>query len=136
MFCERYVLNGVRGALKGLNMDQPTMQYRKPDIAQACKIWIATVLYVSNHNVVSEQVLLDEGPIDEVEIRESLQDGRIAYPRTSPVVDRLKHVWRAKGHFPLNKDKTVELLVGEFKWLHVCLVLAQRINGEWVWVRG
>ena len=86
--------------------------------------------------VVAEQIFLDEGPTDEREIRESLQDGRIAYLRTSPVVDRLKHVWHAKGHFPPNKDKTVELLVGQFKWLPVCLVLAQRINGEWFWVRG
>ena len=117
-------------------MYQPTKPYREPDIAQSCKLWIAEVLYASNPNVVAEQVFLDEGPTDEREIRESLQDGRIAYPRTSPVVDRLKHVWRAKGHFPPNKDKTVELLVGEFKWLPVCLVLAQRKGGEWVWVRG
>ncbi len=96
-------------------MDQPTKQYRKPDIAQACKLWIAEVLYASNHNVVSEQVFLDEGPTDEAEIHESLQDGRIAYPRTPPVVERLKRVWRAKGHFQPDKDKTVELLVGEFK---------------------
>ncbi len=110
--------------------------YREHDVARECKTWIAVVLYVSNHNVASEQVCLDEGPTDEREIRESLQDGRIAYPRTSPLVHRLKHVWRAKGHFPPNKDTTVELLVGEFRWLPGYLVLAQRINGEWVWVRG
>ncbi len=117
-------------------MDQPTKQYRKPDIAQACKIWIATVLYASNHNVVSEQVVLDEGPTDEAEIRESLQDGRIAYLRKSPVVDRLKHVWRAKGHCPPNTERSVELLIGEFTWLPGYLILAERINGEWEWVRG
>ncbi len=110
--------------------------YRELDVARECKIWIAAVLYASNHNVVSEQVFLDEGPIDEAEIRESLQDGRIAYPRTSPLVHRLKHVWRAKGHFPPDKDKTVELLIGEFRWLPGYLILAQRKDGEWLWVRG
>ena len=129
----------VRGALKGLSMHQRDIlakPYRENDVVRACRIRIAEVLFASNHSVVEELVSLDEGPTDEIEIYESLQDGRIAYPRISPLVDRLKHVWQAKGHFPPDTDKTVELLIGQFGRVPNFLVLAQRKGNEWIWVRG
>jgi hypothetical protein len=97
-------------------------------------MWIAVFLYAANHHIVSDQVFLDEGPIEEKEIRELLLDGRIKYPRTDPPIHRLKHVWRAKGHVPPDKDKSVELLLGKFRWVSAYFILAQRVNGEWSWI--
>jgi hypothetical protein len=110
--------------------------FREPDIAKEFQTWIAALLYHSNHTIVSDQVVFDEEPIEETEIRESLLDGRIAYSRTDPPIHRLKHVWRAKGHDQSDAEKTVELLIGQFRWISGYRILAQRVNGEWGWIGG
>jgi|SRR5215813_14650196 len=117
-------------------MQQEDIPKKDDEVMRACKMTIAGVLSVHDTGIRHDRVVIDEGPKDEIEMCRDLKQGRIQYSRTTPLADRLKHVWYIKGHHPQHIGTIVELLIGEYKWNPGYLVLAQRWDGDWKWIGG
>ncbi len=117
-------------------MHQKDIPNKEDEVMKNCREIIAMILSVRNQEIRPDLVVIDEGPKDEIEMCRDLKQGRIKYPRTTPVADRLKHVWYIKGHHPQRTGNIVELLIGEYKWIAGYLILAQRWDGDWEWVGG
>ncbi len=117
-------------------MQQEDIPKKEDEVMSACRMTIAMILFVNDPGLRPDRVVIDEGPRDEIEMCRDLKQGRIQYPRTTPLADRLKHVWYIKGHHPQHIETSVELLIAEYKWNPGYLVLALRWNGDWEWVGG
>ncbi len=117
-------------------MRQKDISKKEDEVMKNCRETLAMILSVRNEKIRHDLVVIDEGPRDEIEMCRDLKQGRIKYPRTTPVADRLKHVWYIKGHHSQHIETSVELLIAEYKWNPGYLVLALRWNGDWEWVQG
>src|SRR6266571_8371633 len=105
-------------------MHQKDIPNKEDEVMKNCREIIAMILSVRNQEIRPDRVVIDEGPRDEIEMCRDLKQGRIQYPRTTPLADRLKHVWYIKGHHPQHIETSVELLIAEYKWNPGYLVLA------------
>ncbi len=96
-----------------------------------CKRIIAEELREHGHEVNENGVELDRMPIEETETLDLLKNGLLEY-RAAQRLERLAHVWSAKGKHREVPGVTVELLIGEYDWFTRFERLGNREGLKWV----